>query len=71
MSSMSNDQITEPPFKPNDFLQKAEMEPPHDPEGSKTMWPDLIIKPEKIVEILENALFTCLTWLRSEVQLYE
>jgi hypothetical protein len=34
---MSNDQITEPPFKPNDFLQKAEMEPPHDPEGSKTM----------------------------------
>lgn len=23
----------EPPFKPNDYLQKAEMEPPCDPQG--------------------------------------
>jgi len=26
-----------PPFKPNDYLQKAEMEPPCDPSGNPTM----------------------------------
>jgi len=47
------------------------MEPPHDPEGNMTMQPDLLIKPERIVEILENALLTTLTWLMSDKQLYE
>lgn len=65
------DGAAEPPFKPNDFLQKSEMEPPHDPEGNMTMQPDLLIKPERIVEILENALLTTLTWLMSDKQLYE
>ena len=36
-----------------------------------TMQPDLLIKPERIVEILENALLTTLTWLMSDKQLYE
>ena len=47
------------------------MEPPHDPEGNMTMHPDLIIKAVRIVEILENALQTCFTWLMSDKQLYE
>lgn len=42
----------EPPFKPNDYLQKAEMEPPHDPQGNKTMHADLIIQKSRIMEIL-------------------
>ena len=36
-----------------------------------TMHPDLIIKAVRIVEILENALQTCFTWLMSDKQLYE
>ena len=36
-----------------------------------TMQPDLLIKPERIVEILENVLLTTLTWLMSDKQLYE
>jgi hypothetical protein len=47
------------------------MEPPHDPEGNMTMHPDLIMKAVRIVEILENALQTCFTWLMSDKQLYE
>lgn len=47
------------------------MEPPHDPEGNMTMHPDLIIKALRIVEILENALQTCFTWLMSDKQLFE
>ena len=47
------------------------MEPPLDPEGNMTMHPDLIIKAVRIVEILENALQTCFTWLMSDKQLYE
>lgn len=35
------------------------------------MHPDLIIKAVRIVEILENALQTCFTWLMSDKQLYE
>jgi hypothetical protein len=47
------------------------MEPPYDPEGNMTMHPDLIMKAVRIVEILENALQTCFTWLMSDEQLYE
>ena len=47
------------------------MEPPHDPEGNMTMHPDLIIKAGRIVEILDNALQTCFTWLMSDKQLFE
>ena len=61
----------EPPFKPNDYLQKAEMEPPHDPEGNATMQPDLIISAERIIEILNNALQVVLIWIMAEKQLYE
>lgn len=65
------DEPDEPPFEPNDYLQKAEMEPPRDPEGAMTMHPDLLIASTRIVEILENALQVCLTWIMAEKQLYE
>ena len=61
----------EPPFKPNDYLQKAEMEPPRDPEGNNTIHADLLIQSSRIVEILENALSQTLIWILSEKQLHE
>ena len=61
----------EPPFKPNDYLQKAEMEPPHDPEGNATMHADLITDKTRIMEILVEGMNTCLTWIMAEKQLYE
>ena len=61
----------EPPFKPNDYLQKAEMEPPRDPEGECTMHADLLLLQSRIVEILQNALSQTLTWILAEKQLYE
>jgi hypothetical protein len=61
----------EPPFKPNDYLQKAEMEPPRDPEGNNTIHPDLLILSERIVEILDNALSQTLIWIIAEKSLHE
>lgn len=61
----------EPPFKPNDYLQKAEMEPPCDPQGQQTMVEGLIIPLAKIVEILEQALLKTLTWLGAEKSNYQ
>lgn len=63
--------FTGPPFKPNDYLQKAEMEPPCDPEGNPTMAADLLITMDRCMEILENGLSVCLTWINTEKQLYE
>jgi hypothetical protein len=60
-----------PPFKPNDFLQKAEMEPPCDPEGNPTMADGLMISSERVCEILEGSLHITLTWIMTEKQLYE
>jgi hypothetical protein len=47
------------------------MEPPCDPEGNPTMQSGLQISIDQIVEILENGLMTCLTWIMTEKQLYE
>lgn len=60
-----------PPFKPNDFLQKAEMEPPCDPEGNPTMADGLMISLERVMEILEGSLHVTLTWIMTEKQLHE
>ena len=61
----------EPPFRPNDFLQKAEMEPPHDPMGNPSLQGNLTISVERIVEILDSNLHKALTWIMTEKQLYE
>lgn len=47
------------------------MEPPCDPVGNPTMQDDLMITMDHIIEILENGLQTCLTWIMTEKQLYE
>jgi len=47
------------------------MEPPCDPVGNPTMQDDLMITVDHIIEILENGLQTCLTWIMTEKQLYE
>lgn len=47
------------------------MEPPCDPEGNPTMQDGLIISMERIIEILDSGLMTCLTWIMTEKQLYE
>lgn len=60
-----------PPFKPNDYLQKAEMEPPCDPEGNPTMQEGLMITLERIIEILDSGLLKTLIWIMTEKQLYE
>lgn len=47
------------------------MEPPCDPEGNATMTEGLQINEDRIIEILEQGLKTCLTWIMTEKQLYE
>jgi hypothetical protein len=64
-------QPEEPPFKPNDYLQKAEMEPPCDPQGNQTMVEGLIISLERVIEILDSALMKTLTWLCAEKSNYD
>jgi len=32
-----------PSFLPNDYLEKAEMQPPQDPYGNNTMHPNLLL----------------------------
>lgn len=54
----------------NDYLTKAAMLPPKDPEGEDTMVPDLILSQQKIVSILEKALTTVLDWLIAEKATY-
>lgn len=47
----------------NDFLGKAELLPPQDPEGQNVMVPDLILTRDRILELLERALETVCEWL--------
>jgi hypothetical protein len=54
----------------NDYLTKAAMLPPKDPEGEDTMVPDLILSQQKIVSILEKALTIVLDWLIAEKATY-
>ena len=50
----------------NDYLEKAEMQPPKDPYGNDTMHPDLIIANEVLMKIVEESLMKTLSWLLSE-----
>ena len=50
----------------NDYLEKAEMQPPKDPYGDDTMHPDLIIANEVLMKIVEESLMKTLSWLLSE-----
>lgn len=54
----------------NDHLEKAALLPPLDPEGENTLVPDLIVKQDRTIEILTNALEVVLEWLVSEKQKY-
>lgn len=56
----------EPKFLPNDYLEKAEMQPPKDPYGTDTMHPNLIIENENLYRIVEESLMKTLSWLLSE-----
>jgi len=47
----------------NDYIAKAKMLPPQDPEGENTMVPDLILTGDQITAIIEKALATVLNWL--------
>jgi len=40
----------------NDYLEKAAMKPPKDPEGVDTLHPDLILTTETLIEILMKAI---------------
>lgn len=60
----------EPPFKENDFMEKAAMEPPQDPEGNATLHPDLLLIESKVIDILQDALDKTLIWLVSEKNNY-
>ena len=54
----------------NDHMEKAEMQPPKDPEGIDCLVPDLLVSKERIIEILEKALKVTLEWLIVEKDLY-
>jgi len=54
----------------NDFIEKAKMLPPQDPEGENIMIPDLLFTSDKIMKILEKALSTVLNWLVQEKKNY-
>lgn len=46
-----------------DFIEKASMAPPQDPEGQETMVPDLIMAQMEVISILEIALEKVCKWL--------
>lgn len=54
----------------NDYIEKASLLPPQDPEGENTMVPDLVLTQERIISILEKALTTVLAWLVQEKKTY-
>mmetsp|Transcript_41807 Transcript_41807/g.63875 ORF Transcript_41807/g.63875 Transcript_41807/m.63875 type:complete len:136 (+) Transcript_41807:2016-2423(+) len=54
----------------NDFLDKAALSPPQDPDGANTLYPDLCLTRDRIVEILEKALNTVMEWLLAEKKVY-
>lgn len=54
----------------NDFLDKAKMSPPQDPNGEQTMVPDLIMTKEQILVILGNILQLVQEWLLERKNIY-
>jgi len=53
-------------FLANDYIEKAEMQPPKDPYGNDTMHPDLIIENALLFKIVEESLMRTLSWLLNE-----
>ena len=53
-----------------DFIEKAEMKPPKDPEGENTLHPDLTLTRERMGEILEKAINIVMDWLVAEKKVY-
>ena len=49
-----------------DFIDKANLSPPQDPEGEQTMVSDLVLSMEKIIDILKISLEKVCKWLLSE-----
>jgi hypothetical protein len=50
-------------FKDNDYLVKANMLPPKDPEGEDCLYKDLMILKEEVMRILTSARDRCVDWL--------
>jgi len=51
-------------------MDKAELSPPQDPDGTQTLHENLVISHEKVVKILTEGLLKTLTWLMAEKQTY-
>ena len=62
--------LEKPTVVENDYMDKAGMSPPQDPEGANCLIPDLILTKERLTEILEKALDVTLDWLIQEKQTY-
>jgi hypothetical protein len=54
----------------NDYIDKAKMSPPQDPEGNNCLIPDLMLTKERLMEFLEKALNVTMDWLIQEKQIY-
>lgn len=63
-------ELEKPTVVENDYLDKASMLPPKDPEGEDCLIPELILTKERLLEILEKALDVTLDWLIQEKQIY-
>ena len=56
-------EVEKPRFKENDFMDKASIKPPEDPDGVQCLHKDMIISREEIMAILERARDKCIEWL--------
>jgi hypothetical protein len=65
------EESSEPEFLPNDFMDKAEMLPPQDPDATQTLHENLIVSHDHIVKILTEGLMKTLVWLMAEKQTYQ
>lgn len=59
-----------PKFETNDYLEKAEVKPPIDPEGNQCLIPNLILSLEDVKEILDLTLDKTLQYLNNEKVTY-
>jgi hypothetical protein len=47
-------------------MEKVEMLPPQDPDGTQTIHEDLIVSKTRIMDIIEQGLLKTMTWLMAE-----
>ena len=59
-----------PKFKENDYMDKANMQPPCDPDGTACLEKDLMIQFEEVKRILTFARDKCLEWLAETKAIY-